>query len=152
MSKKSRHFKFGLTNEERFVECFFKGGGEPDKVVPELYDLVQIDCVDKYGNTGLHYASLNNNYEYIDYFMDRGASVSIENQDGKTCLCFAVANLLNSGRIFTEEAQITYMMLVKHGANVLELEDLKMLQWAEWQKLALETIIDFCNQVDFTER
>lgn len=61
-------------------------------LIEELLDkgaITMLDWQDINGNTALHYAVLGNKKPLVKIFIDRGADLSIANQEGKTPLAIA---------------------------------------------------------------
>jgi hypothetical protein len=135
------------SNESEFINAVYKRELE---AIDRLVDTVYINCVDEFGNTALHYAAGNGDYELTAFLLQRGACVSIHNSDNLTPLSYAIQYMIGEGFLFNEDFEIVFSLLVSHGASTNEIESLENELTSEYQLETLSVITNFVNDVTFT--
>lgn len=72
-----------------------------------------INECDKFGNTALHLAVMEQQYEAFSYLIEKGADVNAQNTHGNSVLSVAVFNYKKNPPLYNKMIEI----LLKHNAN-----------------------------------
>ena len=72
-----------------------------------------INECDKFGNTALHLAVMEQQYEAFSYLIEKGADVNAQNTHGNSVLSVAIFNYKKNPSLYNKMIEI----LLKHNAN-----------------------------------
>jgi len=72
-----------------------------------------INECDKFGNTALHLAVIEQQYEAFSYLIEKGADVNAQNTHGNSVLSVAIFNYKKNPSLYNKMIEI----LLKHNAN-----------------------------------